>query len=68
MEQPYESSIFPEKTVVYADFWTRFGAALIDGFILLIPSIIFKYMGTAGVVLTWVVPWLYDALQESGPL
>lgn len=40
----------------YATFGERFIARLIDGFILIIPSLF----------LPFVLPWLYFALQEGG--
>lgn len=62
-------SIFPERQIEYAGFWQRFGAAFLDGLILLVPSLIFTYglkMGPLSNILNVVINWLYFALQESG--
>src|SRR5690349_20709863 len=67
---PPPQDIFSEPQLVYASFWQRFFAAFIDGFILLIPNYIFRYMFgreslnyyIAGIILGW----LYGALMESG--
>ena len=61
-----EESIFPEKLIVYATFWTRFAAALIDTLILLIPNLILRALPGGGVLII-IMYWLYFALQESGP-
>ncbi len=79
MQEDY-TGIFPEKTVTYATFWERFGAAFIDGLILMVLnffiSFLFgggsyygKFMGTpfnpVSSLTQLVVGWLYYALQES---
>jgi uncharacterized RDD family membrane protein YckC len=51
LDQPLSA----ETPVAYASFGERFIARLIDGFILLIPSLF----------LPFVLPWLYFALQEG---
>ena len=62
-----EVTLFLNEPVVYASFWQRFAAALIDGLILMIPNFLLQYLtGTAGLILSLVMVWLYCALQESG--
>lgn len=71
--------IFPEKApVVYASFWKRFVALLIDiglfllfTLILFVPysilmRLIFHNSQTANNVINFTIGWLYFALQESG--
>lgn len=69
-----ESLIFEERPLIYASFWERFGAAFIDGLILLVPNLIITFAfrnggsGSAlGSLLNIAISWLYAALQESGP-
>ena len=68
MEQ-LDYSIFPERPVVYATFWTRFLAYLIDVVILAIVGFIadlaFGY-GLRSIFLNFGISWLYYAIQESG--
>ncbi len=69
-------SIFPERTVVYTDFWTRFAAAFIDGLIIIVLSFVVKLI-LSDVALSEnyslrlfsniILGWIYNALQESGP-
>ena len=71
METPYNYSnkmlLFPEIPVNYAGFWERFGAAFIDGLVLVIPNYFLIYtLGPVGNLLTLVTAWLYFAIQESG--
>jgi uncharacterized RDD family membrane protein YckC len=60
--------ILLEEPPVYAGFWERFAAALLDGLILCIPNFLFNYMigpglgFFGGIILTW----LYSAILESG--
>ncbi len=64
------------NVVVYAGFWARFFAFLIDAIVLLIPTGIVVYLidGHFGENSGWanlariVIVWLYYSLQESGPL
>lgn len=56
----------------YAGFWTRFLAALLDGLVLAIPSIIISSVTkgiegaeTLGLIIGILMGWLYDALLES---
>jgi uncharacterized RDD family membrane protein YckC len=63
-----ETLLFPDEPIVFAGFWERFAASLIDGLILIIPNLFLQYIaGSTGILLTIVVAWLYAALQESGP-
>ena len=66
-----EYSIFPERPVVYARFWARFGASFIDGLILLVPNLIVQYLTPDNLYtrlfIEAIIGWLYSALQESGP-
>jgi uncharacterized RDD family membrane protein YckC len=63
------TDLFVDEPLVYAGFWDRFGAAFIDGLILIVPNLIINYtIGSgAGDVLAIVMGWLYAALLESGP-
>ena len=62
------TDLFASEPIVYAGFWERFGAAFIDGIVLLIPNIFFSFALGPGIgdVLSLVTGWLYFALQESG--
>lgn len=69
MEQ-LDYSIFPEKPVVYAKFWTRFAALLIDSLILFFAEILVNIIFSNSIIntsLNLVFGWLYSALLESGP-
>jgi len=60
-------TFFPDEPIVYAGFWERFAAGIIDGLILAIPNLLFQYtLGPAGTFLSLVMIWLYAAIQESG--
>jgi uncharacterized RDD family membrane protein YckC len=70
--EPLDYSIFPEKQVVYAPFWHRFGAAFLDGILITIATrilnyVIFKDAVLVSLVVQILITWLYSALQESGP-
>lgn len=70
METQYNYSnkvlLFPDIPVNYAGFWERFGAAFIDGLVLIIPNYFLIYaLGPMGNVLSLVMAWLYFAIQES---
>jgi len=70
----------PGEDLAYAGFWARFGAAVLDGFVLAVPAflvigVLAATIGRAGdptvtVLLVYVVPilasWLYFAGMESG--
>ena len=61
------SDLFAQPAVVYAGFWERFAAVILDGLILLIPNLLLKYsLGPYSLLVTLIVSWLYAALQESG--
>ena len=67
-----EDSIFPDRPVVYASFWSRFGALILDWLIIVIPMTILNYtvfIGHQGVysLVNIVVSWIYSAMMESGP-
>jgi uncharacterized RDD family membrane protein YckC len=71
--QDYNTSattdLFTEEPVIYGTFWQRFAAAIVDGLILIIPNyiIVLTVREGFGDILSLVMYWLYDALQESGP-
>jgi uncharacterized RDD family membrane protein YckC len=50
---------------VYAGFWMRVGAHLLDLVILAIPATLLSFMFIFGFVVEIVGAWLYFALQES---
>ena len=63
--------LFNEPTFIYATFWQRFFAALIDGILLFIPSFFYNYymfgVGSSSAFFANVITaWLYGALLESG--
>jgi uncharacterized RDD family membrane protein YckC len=71
-EEP--SQIFTERPLVYAGFWERFAAVLIDGVILWAitsllglkaPTSFSSYFGTYQLV-NIIIYWLYEVLQISG--
>lgn len=65
---PTQSVLFPEAELQYASFWERFGAAFLDGLILMIPNISLQYLlgPVPAFVFNIVMAWIYYALQESG--
>ncbi|GAC1417653.1 MAG: hypothetical protein NVS1B13_01840 [Flavisolibacter sp.] len=67
---PSSSDLFQEDFKVYAGFWERFGAAVLDGLILIIPNYLLQlWMGNGPATYYFIsilIRWLYDALQESG--
>lgn len=68
--EPLDYSIFPEKPVVYATFWTRFAAFLIDSLILSVFSTLITIVFGSSLLILFiycVASWLYSALLESGP-
>jgi uncharacterized RDD family membrane protein YckC len=63
--EPSADLLYEEFIHVYGTFGDRFLAALIDGLILIVPALIFRYLiYIPG--LSLVIDWLYYALQESG--
>ncbi|MCB9045666.1 MAG: RDD family protein [Chitinophagales bacterium] len=63
-----------QQYVIYAGFWARFFAYFIDGLILAIPGFIIRFVvndsllegNLLSATITFIVDWLYFALQESG--
>ncbi|MGZ8558538.1 MAG: RDD family protein [Chitinophagaceae bacterium] len=62
------TDLFTEAPLVYGGFWERFGAAFLDGLILIIPNYILLVIGgdVFGNILSLVMSWLYYASLESG--
>ncbi len=63
------SDLFEDEILVYASFGDRFGAALLDLLILIIPNIVLQVMAEDhiwGDIVSIVVSWLYASLMESG--
>ena len=62
------ADLFTEAPLVYGGFWERFGAAFIDGLILILPGYLLIYIAGDGLgnVLSLVMNWLYYASLESG--
>jgi len=60
--------LFTEAPLVYGGFWERFGAAFLDGLLLIIPNYLLIYIAGDGWgnVLSLVMSWLYYASLESG--
>ena len=56
-----------EGSLEYADFWTRFGALLIDALILLIPSFLlgFGFRFGGGLVVNFLYHWLLIAYWDG---
>jgi len=65
---PPSSDLFPQEIIVYGSFGERFAAALLDGFILIIPTYALQaiFGEISGSVVSILVNWLYSALLESG--
>ena len=66
---PPTTDLFTEEPIIYGGFWDRFGAAFLDGLILLVPNLLITFtIGPgAGDVLALAIAWLYSALMESSP-
>ena len=62
------TDIFFETPVVYAGFWERVGATLIDFVILIVGQVLIVYLlpQTLASLINLVITWLYYALLESG--
>ena len=60
--------LFTEAPLVYGSFWDRFGAAFIDGLILIIPNYLLIYIAGDGLgnLLSILMSWFYYAFLESG--
>jgi uncharacterized RDD family membrane protein YckC len=52
---PDDEPLFPEADIVFAKFWTRFGAYLLDGLITIIIILPVTYFN----VIQWKVPWIF---------
>jgi uncharacterized RDD family membrane protein YckC len=52
---PHEEPLFPEADIIFAKFWTRFSAGLIDGIITVIVVLPVTYFN----VIQWKIPWIY---------
>jgi uncharacterized RDD family membrane protein YckC len=52
---PNDEPLFPEVDIVFAKFWTRFGAGLIDGLISLVVVLPLTYFN----VIQWKLPWIF---------
>jgi uncharacterized RDD family membrane protein YckC len=65
---PPSTDLFPQQIIVYGSFWERFAAALLDGFILIIPTYVLQSMmgQMSGTFVSILVNWLYSAFLESG--
>jgi uncharacterized RDD family membrane protein YckC len=50
-----DEPMFPEADIVFAKFWTRFGAGLIDGLISLVIVLPITYFN----VTQWKIPWIF---------
>jgi uncharacterized RDD family membrane protein YckC len=50
-----EDSIFPEADIRYSTFWDRFGASLLDGFLMLGATMPLTYFN----ITNWKIPSLY---------
>lgn len=69
MQQQYNQTtdLFLDQPVVYASFWQRFGAAIIDAIILSLFNmlLVFVLSSIMANVLSLVSGWLYYAIMES---
>jgi uncharacterized RDD family membrane protein YckC len=61
------TDLFPQHNIVYGSFLERFAAALLDGFILIIPTYILQYMmdNISSYMVSILINWLYSAFLES---
>ncbi len=57
MNEPFpdDEPLFPEAEIVFAKFWTRFGAFMTDGLITIIIILPVTYFN----VIQWKVPWVF---------
>jgi uncharacterized RDD family membrane protein YckC len=69
MEQQYNQTtdLFLEQPVAYAGFWERFGAAFIDGIILMIPNFVLTLLmpDMGSTIVSLLLGWIYSAGMES---
>lgn len=56
---------YAAPALVYAGFWMRLGAYLLDILILIIPMSLLGFVPGINILAAFVGPWLYFALQES---
>jgi uncharacterized RDD family membrane protein YckC len=63
------NDLFQDEPLIYAGFGDRFGAAFIDGLILLVPNLALTYSMDAESygpnIIAIILAWLYFAFQES---
>ena len=73
---PTETGVTAAAAVVYAGFWLRFGARIIDFILLLILQFILVVAGVylgglSSVIILWVIPfvyfWLFTGLKGQTP-
>lgn len=50
-----DETLFPDADIVFAKFWTRLGAMLIDGLITILIILPVTYFN----VMQWKIPWIY---------
>ena len=57
MSEPFPENepLFPEADIVFAKFWARFGAMLIDGLVVIAIVLPATYFN----VIQWKSPWIY---------
>ena len=57
MNEPFPDNepLFPEADIVFAKFWVRFGAMLIDGLVTVMIILPVTYFN----VIQWKTPWIY---------
>ena len=68
--QDQHDYIFEERPLVYAGFWGRFAAAVLDALILFFLNVVVGYVLSSPLlegIVRLILGWLYAALQESGP-
>ena len=61
-KNPYKSL---SKKQIYAGFWQRFLAGIIDSIILIVIEVILIFIPIIGWILSLFVAWLYFAIQHS---
>jgi len=64
-DEPVAWTDLPTGSAIHAGFWRRVAAAIIDGFIVGIPSMILNIIPLLGFLLGVVGSWLYFSLLES---
>jgi uncharacterized RDD family membrane protein YckC len=52
---PNDEPLFPEAEIVFAKFWTRFAAGLLDGLITVVIVLPITYFN----VIQWKIPWIF---------